>query len=256
MKQRFDRVENRALAIALLVSLVLWNLPFGGVASYPFKLLATWLHELSHGVAMMATGAGFDSVVIYRDTSGLAYPKAGSGAFATAIIAGAGYMGTALWGALLFVVTPTARTARIALLVLASLLVLSAFLVVAIPDDGDAFGPYAIGVMGACIAAAALLLPDRWRVTFAHFIAAQSCVNALLDIRVLLRPNQVVNGVATGFSDSANMARATFSTTAEWATTFWAIAWLVWSLTVLYLAFRVSGSRELPSEAPDAVPTA
>lgn len=254
---RVDRLESRTLALALLASLLLWNLPFGGVVSYPFKLLATWLHELSHGLAMLLTGAGFDSVVIYRDTSGLAYPKSASGALATAVIAGAGYMGTALWGALLLVVTPTARAARWALLVLAGLLVLTAFTVVAIPDDGESFGPYAIGIMGACIAAAAVVLPRRWRVTVAHFIAAQSCVNALLDIRVLLRPNQVVNGMSTGvISDAGNMARSTFGTTAGWATTFWAIAWLVWSIAVLYVAFRVSGSRGSETEAPAALPTA
>jgi hypothetical protein len=42
-----DRLELRTLAFALLASLLLWNLPFGGVLLYPFKLLATWLHELS-----------------------------------------------------------------------------------------------------------------------------------------------------------------------------------------------------------------
>ncbi len=111
MKNGVDRVELRTLAIALLASLVLWNLPFGGVLLYPFKLLATWLHELSHGILMITTGAGFDHVLIYRDTSGLAYASHPIGAFGTALIAGAGYMGTPLWGVLLLVVTPTPRTA-------------------------------------------------------------------------------------------------------------------------------------------------
>ena len=48
-RERPIALELRTLAIALLASLLLWNLPFGGVLLYPFKLLATWLHELSHG---------------------------------------------------------------------------------------------------------------------------------------------------------------------------------------------------------------
>ena len=68
-----DRLELRTLAFALLASLLLWNLPVGGVLLYPFKLIATWLHELSHGLAMLVSGVGFDRVLIYRDTSGLAY---------------------------------------------------------------------------------------------------------------------------------------------------------------------------------------
>lgn len=251
---RTDRLELRTLAIALLASLLLWNLPFGGVLLYPFKLLATWLHELSHGVVMIVTGNGLDRVVIYRDTSGLAHANGEAGPTALAFIAAAGYMGTALWGALLLVVTPTARAARTALLVFAVLLAVSTLLVVDAPR-GDTFGQWAVGSMAVVVAVAALALPSRWRLAVAHFIAAQACVNALLDIRVLFRPEQIVNGVKTE-SDAHSMARATFGTTDQWALWFWAVTWLVWSLVVLYVALRLSGSRALANVAPFARSTA
>lgn len=246
-----DRLELRTLAFALLASLLLWNLPFGGVLLYPFKLLATWLHELSHGLAMLLTGVGFDRVLIYRDTSGLAYGSSEAGRLASAVIAAAGYMGTPLWGALLLVVSPDARWARRALLVLAALLVGTSLTVIDVPD-GDRFGPWAIGAIGAACAAAALVMPGRLRLAMAHFIAAQSCVDALLDIRVLLRPSQVVGGKIAGASDAHNMAQATFGTTATWAVWTWAIVWLLWSLAVLYVALRVSGSRALAQLMPAA----
>lgn len=233
----------RTLGLALLASLLLWNLPKGGVLLYPFKLLATWLHELSHGLAMIITGAGFDHIIIYRDTSGLAYAYTSVGAFGTAIIAAAGYMGTPLWGAALLVVTPDAKAARRALLVLAALLVFTTILVIAPAPNGDAFGQWATPLIGGGIAACALVLPERLRLYVAHFIAAQACVNALLDIRVLLRPSQVVGGKLAGMSDAHNMALNTFGTTDTWAVWTWAIAWLVWSLVVLFFALRVSGSR-------------
>jgi len=246
-----DRLELRTLAFALLASLLLWNLPFGGVLLYPFKLLATWLHELSHGLAMLLTGVGFDRVLIYRDTSGLAYGSSEAGRVASAIIAAAGYMGTPLWGALLLVVSPDARWARRALLVLAALLVGTSLTVIDMPD-GDRFGPWAIGAIGVACAAAALVMPGRLRLAIAHFVAAQSCVDALLDIRVLLRPSQVVGGKVAGASDAHNMAAATFGTTATWAVWTWAIVWLLWSLAVLYVALRVSGSRALAQVMPAA----
>jgi hypothetical protein len=253
--KKTDRLELRTLALALLASLLLWNLPFGGVLSYPFKLLATWLHELSHGIAMILTGAGFDQMLIYRDTSGLAYAQSNSGGFATAVIAAAGYMGTPLWGALLFVVTPTARAARWAMLVLALLLVITAVFVIGAPNH-DNFGQWAIGGIGIGFGVAALVLPQRWRLAVAHFVAAQSCVNALLDIRVLLRPQQVVDGKFAGASDAHNMAEATFGTTAQWAVWTWASIWLLWSLVVLYVAFRLSGSRALANVMPAGPATA
>lgn len=253
---RDDRAELRTLAIALLASLLLWNLPFGGLLLYPFKLFATWLHELSHGLAMIVTGAGFDHVLIYRDTSGLAYANYSVDAIGSAVIAAAGYMGTPVWGALLLVITPNARAARVALLVLATLLVGTAILVVAPTHDGDTFGSWATAGMGLAVAVCAIGLPARWRVMVAHFIAAQACVNALLDIRVLLRPSQVVNGVITGFSDAHNMAMATFGTHATWAVWTWAIAWLVWSLVVLFVALRINESRASRRGARSAAATA
>jgi hypothetical protein len=245
-----DRLELRTLAFALLASLLLWNLPVGGVLLYPFKLLATWLHESSHGLAMIATGVGFDHMHIFRDTSGLAYGSTEAGPLGSAVIAAAGYMGTPLWGAVLLVVTPNARLARWALLLLAGLLLLTAVTVIGTPD-GDAFGPWAIGAMGAACAAAALFVPGRWRLAMAHFIAAQSCVNAILDIRVLL-PSQVVGGRIAGASDAHNMAEATFGTAATWAVWTWAIVWLLWSLAVLYIALQLSGSRALGQVIPVA----
>ncbi len=240
---RRQRLELRTLAAALLVSLLLWNLPFGGVLLYPFKLFATWLHELSHGLAMILTGAGFDHIVIYRDTSGLAYAYTSVGSFGTAIIAAAGYMGTPLWGAAMLVVTPTPKASRRAMLVLAGLLVGTTILVIAPSPNGDPFGQWATPAIGAGVALCGLVIPDRWRVLVAHFIAVQACVNALLDIRVLLRPSQVVDGKSAGMSDAHNMALNTFGTTETWAVWTWALIWLAWSLAVLFIALKISGSR-------------
>jgi len=247
----------QTLAVALLVSLALWNAPFGwgGVLLYPFKLLATWMHELSHGFAMILTGAGFDHVIVYRDTSGLAYAYTTVGSFGTAIIAAAGYMGTPLWGALLLAVTPNAKRARAALIGLGLLLIVTTILVVAPAPNGDKFGQWALPAIGIGIAACAFL-PARARLYVAHFIAAQACVNALLDIRVLLRPSQVVDGKLAGMSDAGNMALNTFGTAERWAVWTWAIIWLAWSLAVLYIALRVSGSRASRNEATLARATA
>ena len=150
---------------------------------------------------------------------------------------------------------PTAGPVQV-LIVLSALLVLTTVLVVAPAPNGDRFGQWVTPALGAGIAMCALMLPDRWRVLGAHFLAAQACVNALLDIRVLLRPSQVVDGKYAGMSDAHNMALSTFGTTATWAVWTWAILWLVWSLAVLYFALRISGSRASKLAAQSALATA
>lgn len=239
MSSRDRNFELRTLALALVATLLVWNAPYGNYVLYPFKLLATWLHELSHGLMMMLTGAGFDYVLIYRDTSGLAYAHSKVGPFGTGIIAAAGYMGTPLWGAVLLVATPSAKAAQRALVVLGLLCVASAFTVIAARPD-DPFGPWAVGAMGGAFVLLAFL-PGAWRMWAAHLIAVQSCINALLDIRVLLRPTQVVDGQFAGQSDAHNMAAVTFGTTDTWAVHVWAGIWIVWSLLVLFVALRWTG---------------
>jgi len=221
-------LQNRALVVALLVSLLLWNLPFGGFALYPFKLLATWLHELSHGLVMTLTGAGFDRMEVYRDTSGYAYSYGHPGSIGMAFVASAGYMGTAVVGAVLLVVGRTRRGARTALAVMGAVMLLSVALWV-----DNRFGIIAVLAGGACFVAAATFASETIGAFLLNFVAAQACINAVLDIRVLFRANLVVNGEVMQRSDAHNMAEATFGT--HW---MWAAIWLVWSFGLFYWALR------------------
>lgn len=225
----FHQHRERALVASLLVSLILWNLPFGGVVLYPFKLLATWMHELSHGLIMLATGAGFDRMEIYRDTSGVAFAKHGVHQAAHAAVAAAGYMGTPLFGALMLVVGQTRRAARRVLAGLGMAMALTAALWV-----HGGFGVAAVATGGAVCTVLAALASERQAALVVNFIAAQACINALLDVRVLFRDTQIVNGKVVGASDAHNMAASSVG-----PPTLWAVVWLAWSLVLLYAALRV-----------------
>ncbi len=235
-------LKQKALAIALLASLLLWNLPFGGLLLYPFKLLATWMHELSHGVVMFITGAGFDYIEIYRDTSGMAHAESAAGPSSAAAIAAAGYMGVPLIGAIMLVIAQTRARARGVLIVLGASMVGTAILFIA-----NTFGITVIAICGAvCLGLAAF--PDDRVGTFAvNFIASQACINAVLDIRVLFRSNLVVNGQVMGASDAHNMAKATFGT--PW---MWALIWLAWSFALFYVALRLAHQRQHVPNIPRA----
>jgi hypothetical protein len=252
--------RQRAIAIGLLVSLALWHLPFGGLLLYPFKLLATWMHEMSHGLLMLVSGAGFDRMEIYRDTSGLAFGQTGVGRAGRTAIAAAGYMGTPLCGAVLLVLGQSGQSARRILVGLGTIMALST----AIWIHND-FGIAAMSASAAAIVAVAALAawasrdgsatwPSRLGraapVWLVNFVAAQACINALLDIRVLFRPNLVVNGKAMGHSDAHDMATAAGGSPA-----LWAALWLVWSLALLFAALRITHLRQQARTARPAPPT-
>lgn len=221
--------RQRALFLALLASLVLWNLPFGGVVLYPFKLFATWLHEMSHGVVMLLSGAGFDYLEIFQDTSGIAYAERSTGSVAQALIASAGYVGTAVFGAAFLILGQSRRGARTVLSAIGGALAVSAVFWIA-----NDFG-FVVTVGGSFVfLALGVLAGERIGYYVVNFVAAQSCINAVLDIRVLFRAKMVIDGEVVGSSDAHNMAEATFGNYWMWAT-----VWLLFSFAVFYGALRV-----------------
>lgn len=231
--------RDRGIALALVLSLFLWQLPAGGLVLYPFKLLATWIHEMSHGVVMLLAGAGFDSLKIYEDTSGIAYATSGTGNVGRAAIASAGYMGASLIGAVLLFFAQKDRGCRVALGVFALAMALSAALWI-----DNRFGLW-VGYGGAvAFALAAAVLPERWASWALSFVAAQACINAVLDIRVLFRPQLVINGEAVRASDAHKMAEA-----ASGSATVWASLWLLWSFAIFFVALRLIYLRERASDS-------
>lgn len=233
------QAQERALIVALLASLLLWSLPFGGFVLYPFKLLTTWVHEMWHGILMMVTGAGFDRLELYRDTSGLARPLRGVGGLALAAVASAGYMGAALLGAFLLVLSQRWHRVRTVLVVLAVALALSLLLWVS-NDFGQAV--VAIGAIALCLVAR--FAPRHWSFFLVNFMAAQICINAVLDIRILFQPVLVMDGKVVTISDSLTMAAATFGP--PW---MWAGFWMLWSFACFYAALRLTYLRPGEPEA-------
>jgi hypothetical protein len=88
-----------------------------------------------------------------------------------------------------------------------------------------------------------MLPSERLAILVVNFIAAQACINALLDIRVLFRTDMVINGKIVGASDAHNMAKVTFGS--YWV---WASIWLVWSCVCFFLALRLILLRQVAVE--------
>ena len=229
--------SQRNLLVALLACLLLWNLPYGWVALYPFKILSTWLHESSHALVMLLAGAGVARFDIYRDTSGLATPAGGVTVLGQALVSSAGYMGTALFGATCLVVGQTARAARALLVTVGLLIGLTVLLWVR-----TRFAAGVLGGCAACLLVAGLLTRRQAAAFIVNFIAAQACVLAILDIRVLFAATVYVDGKPYAQSDASIVAGILGGP--RW---LWAALWLVWSLGLFYLALRSLRRRRSPA---------
>jgi Peptidase M50B-like len=179
---------------------------------------------------------------VYSDGSGLAHARSLAGPFAGAIIASAGYMGAPLWGTMIVAIARDVRGARRSLLGLGFALVSTAAFAI-----DNRFGMVTIGATGASILAVAAMPRPRWHLALAYVIAAQACIGAVVDIRVLFRPNLVVDGAVVRDSDAHAMAYVTFGSDANWAVWTWAGLWLAWSLLLLFVTLRrLRGLASMP----------
>jgi Peptidase M50B-like len=71
---------------------------FGALVLYPVTLLVTFLHEFGHAMGAILTGGGVEALQINPDGSGYTVSRGGS----PGVILMGGYMGSAIFGNLLF----------------------------------------------------------------------------------------------------------------------------------------------------------
>ena len=131
MQGLLDREERKRRAWTLgalaIGSIVLWQTYWGSLLLYPFTILATWFHEMGHGLAAILVGGQFEQLAIYPDGSGVAQSlmPADVSVFAHAFVSAAGPLGPPVVGALLIVASRGRRATRVVLGLLAGALLLS-----------------------------------------------------------------------------------------------------------------------------------
>ncbi len=121
-RQRIGLLSGIAVA-----SVILWQTMIGSLLLYPFTILATWFHEMGHGVAAMLTGSSFERLLIFPDGSGVAQsmrPADASG-LTNALIAASGPLGPAIAGSLLIIASRADKATRAALTVVGLALIVS-----------------------------------------------------------------------------------------------------------------------------------
>jgi hypothetical protein len=160
----------RVFWAAVVLSLVLPRLPYGRLALYPFALLATWAHEMGHGVTALAVGGSFRRLEIHRNLDGLAW-SSGVGPLRRAIVAAGGLLAPAVAGGLVIVLGSQESTAPWILAGLAVAVLASVVLFVR-----NAFGWIALALTGLVLIPAAWWAPEMVRIFVAQLVGIQFCV--------------------------------------------------------------------------------
>ena len=96
------------LFLSVLITIVLYVMPFGQIISRPIVWLSTLAHEMGHGIAAVIVGGKFHQFVMYADASGVATTSF-DGRIDSAIVSAGGLIGPAVLGAVCFLFATRAR---------------------------------------------------------------------------------------------------------------------------------------------------
>ena len=234
----FSRAERRRsfllAVLAFLLVIVIWQLPQLNGLLYPFRFFVTSVHELGHGLAALLSGGQFLSYEVFGSGAGVASTSGGN----PAVIIPAGYIGTALFGAVLLYLTNRTRFTKTVAVLLG---VLFTVLTLLFARNLTAW------LAGAGSAAALILLgwkAPRFVTTFVlNVIAMVTGLNAVLDLWGLLHSldSEVVSGLGGVPNDAYNMAQSV----GILPPVGWALLWIVISVGLLGLSAYITFWRPL-----------
>lgn len=120
---RFD--ARWALVFAtIVIVLVKMLVPFGDEMLYPFTLMATWVHEMGHGLTALAVGGSFDSLDVFWNGSGLAHCRY-PGDWRGGLVSMGGLLAPPIVGASMLAFARGPKRSTVALFALAGAMLLS-----------------------------------------------------------------------------------------------------------------------------------
>lgn len=230
-----DQRQRVALLVGIaLASIVLWQTTLGSLLLYPFTILATWFHEMGHGIAAMLTGRGFERLQIFADGSGVAQslrPADGYGLI-DALIAASGPLGPAIAGALLIISSRAPDATRNALAVLGAALILSTMIWVR-----SLTGWLVLPALGVALVMLAWRGSLPWQSFVIQLVGVQACISVWKQFGYLFSPGGSVGG-QTQRSDTGAIADVLLLP--YW---FWGASISVAILALLWWSFRLAFRR-------------
>lgn len=220
------RAARRLLLISTVITLALWFVPYANVLLYPLRLFVTFIHESGHALAALITGGQVASVTIHPDGSGVTWTS-NSPLWGWLVLSG-GYLGTALFGAILLVIGRMQgwrNGGRVTLYTIAG-----ALLTITVLWGWHSPFTLVTGlVLAALLGALARYTSPQGAQFVASFLAVQCSLNALTDLRILLY--QTTNHA--GDNDAVFMSQ-----TYALPPTFWALLWAGIALVLLFVSLR------------------
>jgi hypothetical protein len=230
-----DKSVVTGIAVASAAVAALWWTPL----LFPFRLLTTTVHELSHAIAVMATGGTVQGFGVDINGGGVVHATGGW----PIVVFSAGYLGSTVFGGAMLLIAKDARGRRRALrfIGVATAAVLAVAGLLRAWRNGSVFDlivfddAWAFFVVAALIGALVLIAKKAHEIVVAivcYTIAVLSVLYAAFDLVNVLTATVHPLG---GYNDARGLAAATGV-----PAVIWAGLWCVVAAAIVWRFLRVS----------------
>lgn len=214
------------VGLMFVAAIFLWNT----FLLYPVKLFVVALHELSHGLMAVLVGGKIDRIQIdYRIGGYCAYfLPVSAGFISKSLVAAAGYLGSMIWGAVIFILASRTQKDRLITLITGFVMLILSFFVI---KTGELFGILFCFGFAAFLFASYKWLPGGFHDYFLKFLGLTSCLYVLIDIKEDLIDR---SGIGSDADTIAGMLKAPFLSVPI------GIFWIILAIVVLFFTIRIS----------------
>ena len=226
-------IFKRYIALLLIFIAIgfLWNTLF----VYPLKIFVVFMHEVSHGLAAIATGGRILEIQINPQQGGHALTQGGSRFWTLT----AGYLGSLLWGGIILLLAARTRFDKaISILIGVGMVAISI-------GFGESTFTYLFGIgFGVALIAIGFYLPEAVNDWVLRIIGVTSCLYAILDIKSDVLDRSSLR------SDARMLSEITGIATEVWGA-LWILIAIALTIWFLYLAGKTSVAQEATSAEED-----
>jgi len=220
----------KLLLFASALTVVLWFIPLAGLITHPIRLFITFIHEIGHAIAALATFGQVHRITIDWNGNGATLVQGDW----RLLSASAGYLSTTLYGSALLLLLRRPAFARAAAIGTGTLL-----LIITALFAGNLIS-WAVGlVFGAGCLAFGVKAKPRITHFFMSFLGIQCLLNAFFDLVTLMYLSAFATGART---DAHIMSDATngFIPAIVWAVgwSLLSVGFLIATLVIYYKSLR------------------
>ncbi len=174
-KPRLNKKDKALLSHTVLLIIVLGALFFlwNTRIIYPLKLLTVFFHESSHAIMTVATGGDVIELEVNQFQGGHVISRGGN----RFLTLSAGYLGSLLWGALIYLIAAKTRKDKQAMFILGCIMIIIALMVVR-----NTFGFFFAVGTGLVLIVLGIRAPEKINDVILRVIGLASMVYVPLDI--------------------------------------------------------------------------